>query len=92
MSVTPLCFHGSVSILLELREFIENHRSHGALTADASEPASNGYRLTVSCGCGVVFEWWITPEEADLDLLRMAALNWPSTEQAPQLTTRPPTV
>jgi hypothetical protein len=64
-----------VSVLPELREFIENHRPHGALTADASEPASNGYRLTVSCGCGVVFERWITPWDAELDLLRAARLN-----------------
>jgi hypothetical protein len=75
VSVTPVCFHGSVSVLPELREFIENHRPHGALTADASEPASNGYRLTVSCGCGVVFERWITPWDAELDLLRAAWLH-----------------
>ena len=28
-----------------------------------------------ACGCGVVFEWWVTPEEADADLLRLATLN-----------------
>ena len=41
----------------------------------ATEPAWNGYRLTVACACGVVFERWVTPEEADADLLRLAALN-----------------
>ena len=25
--------------------------------------------------CGVVFERWVTPEQADADLLRLAALN-----------------
>jgi hypothetical protein len=41
----------------------------------ATEPAWNGYLLTVSCPCGVVFERWVTPEEADVDLLRFASLN-----------------
>jgi len=30
-------------------------RPQGALTADATEPAWNGYLLTVACSCGVVF-------------------------------------
>ena len=45
------------------------------MTADATEPAWNGYLLTVACPCGVVFERWITPEEAELDLLRSARLS-----------------
>ena len=36
-------------------------------TADATEPACNGYLLTVACPCGVVFERWVTPEDAELD-------------------------
>jgi hypothetical protein len=44
-------------------------------TGDATEPAWNGYLLTVACPCGVIFERWVTPEEADADLLRLAALN-----------------
>jgi hypothetical protein len=47
----------------------------GALTGDATEPAWNGYLLTVACPCGVVFERWVTPQEADADLLRLVALN-----------------
>jgi hypothetical protein len=45
------------------------------LTADATEPAWNGYLLTVACSCGVVFERWVTPEEADADLLGLASSN-----------------
>jgi hypothetical protein len=45
------------------------------MTGDATEPASNGYRLTVACACGVVFERWVTPEDADADLVRIARLN-----------------
>jgi len=38
-------------------------------------PTADGYRLTVGCACGVVFDRWVTPEEADADLLRLATLN-----------------
>jgi len=53
----------------------DNHRPHGPMTADATEPAWNGYQLTVACPCGVVFERWVTPLEAELDLLQAASLN-----------------
>jgi hypothetical protein len=65
----------SVSLLADLEEFVTNHRPHGSLTADATEPARNGYLLTVACPCGVVFERWVTPVDADLDLLHFASLN-----------------
>jgi hypothetical protein len=42
------------------------------VTADASPPAWNGYVLPVACRCGVVFERWVTPEDADADLVRIA--------------------
>jgi hypothetical protein len=42
---------------------------------DATEPAWNGYLLTVACPCGVVFQRWVTPEDAELDLLHFASLN-----------------
>jgi hypothetical protein len=45
------------------------------MTSDATEPGWNGYLLTVACPCGVVFERWVTPEEADADLVRIARLN-----------------
>jgi hypothetical protein len=58
-----------------LPDFLHSHRPHGLLNADATEPAWNGYLLTVACPCGVVFERWVTPEDADLDLLHAASLN-----------------
>jgi hypothetical protein len=58
-----------------LSAFVDDHSPHGPLTADATDPAWNGYLLTVACSCGVVFERWTTPEEADADLLRLARLN-----------------
>jgi hypothetical protein len=42
------------------------------MTGDATEPASNGCRLTVACACGVVFERWVTPSETDADLIRLS--------------------
>jgi hypothetical protein len=65
----------TVSLLADLEEFIHNHHSHGPLTADATEPAWNGYLLTVACPCGVVFERWVTPEDADADLIGIARRN-----------------
>jgi len=64
-----------MNLLAELEEFSSDHRPHGSLTADATEPAWNGYVLTVACPCGVTFERWVTPEDAELDLLRAAGMN-----------------
>jgi hypothetical protein len=61
--------------LSDLDEFLDDHGPHGPLTGDATEPAWNGYLLNVACPCGVVFGRWITPEDADADLLRLASLN-----------------
>ena len=41
--------------LTDLADFVDSQRPHGPLTADATEPAWNGYLLTVACPCGVVF-------------------------------------
>jgi hypothetical protein len=51
------------------------HRPHGSLTGDATYPAWNGYLLAVAYPCGVVFEQWVTPVDAELELLQAASLN-----------------
>jgi len=61
--------------LADLTEFIEDHRVHGSLTGKVTEPARNGYQLSVACSCGVTFERWITLWDAELDLLRAAGLD-----------------
>jgi hypothetical protein len=61
-----------MTLLAEFEEFVGDHRSHGTLICDATEPAWNGYLLTVACPCGKTFERWVTPEDAELDLLRAA--------------------
>jgi hypothetical protein len=64
-----------MTLLAELEEFVGDHRSHGTLTCDVTEPAWNGYMLTAACSCGVVFERWVTSLDAELELLRSALLN-----------------
>jgi hypothetical protein len=64
-----------MTLLADLKEFVRDHRAHGTLTGDATAPAWNGYLLTVTCPCGVVFERLVTPEDAELDLLEAAFLN-----------------
>jgi hypothetical protein len=62
-------------LLVDLEEFVADHLPHGKLTGDATESAWNGYLLTVAFPCGVVFERWVTAEDAELDLLHHASLN-----------------
>ena len=64
-----------MTLLADLAQFASDHRVYGNPTADATEPAGNGYLLTVACSCGVTFERWITPWDAELNLLRIAGLN-----------------
>jgi hypothetical protein len=65
----------SYGVLADLADFIADHRPHGSLTGDATEPAWNSYLLTVARPCGVVFLRWITPEDADADFVGIARLN-----------------
>jgi hypothetical protein len=55
-----------VPLLADLQAFVQHHGAHGPLTADATEPAWNGYLLAVTCSCGITFERWVTPEDAEL--------------------------
>ena len=67
-----------MNLLTDLEEFVHDHRPHGPLTCDATEPAWNGYLLAVACPCGVVFERWVTSVGAEQDLLHLlhsASLN-----------------
>ena len=64
-----------MTLLADLGAFIHDHRLHGTVTADATEPAWNGYLLTVACSCGVVFERWVTSVDADADLISLARLE-----------------
>jgi hypothetical protein len=63
------------SLLADVREFVELHRPHGELQATASAVTPNGYRLEVACPCGVVFERWVFPEDAAIDMALLARWN-----------------
>jgi len=58
-----------MTLLADLEGFVVDHRPHGSLTGDATEPTEDGYLLTVACPCGVVFERWVMPEDAAIDLM-----------------------
>ena len=57
-----------MTFIADLEEFVRDHRSHGMMTGDATEPAWNGYLLTVACPCGVVFERWVASVDVAVDL------------------------
>ena len=62
-------------MISDLEEFVHDHRPHGLMTGDATEPARNGYLLTVACPCGVVFERWVTSADASMDLYHTRLLS-----------------
>jgi hypothetical protein len=59
----------------EIEAFIRRHRGDGQLVGDATEPLPNGYQLTTTCPCGVMFGRWVTPEDAAIDPAVLARLN-----------------
>jgi len=61
-----------MALLADLEDFVCDHRLHGTMIGDATEPAWNGYLLTVACPWGVVFERWVTPDGAESDLRLLA--------------------
>jgi hypothetical protein len=63
----------AMTVLVDLPDFISDHRPHGPLTGDASEPTEHGYMVVVSCSCGVVFMRWVTTGKAALELIARGA-------------------
>jgi hypothetical protein len=53
-----------------LQDFVHDHRLHGALTADVTPPAWNGYLLKV-----VAFERWVASVDADIEPISWAQLE-----------------
>ena len=64
-----------MTLLSDLEEFVKDHRPHRTMAGDATTPAWNGYLLSVACSCGIVFERWVTLQDADQDLLCLSGLN-----------------
>jgi len=64
-----------MTLLVDIEEFVRDHRWHGPLTGDPTESAWNGYLLTVACSCGVVFERWVTLGDAMNALIAWSRLE-----------------
>lgn len=50
------------------------HQKCGDVQGGVGPETESHYRLLVTCGCGVEFKRWVTPAEADEDVLRSALL------------------
>jgi hypothetical protein len=64
-----------VTTIEEIEAFVRDHREHGELVGDSTEPSANGYMLTIACGCGVTFYRWVAPVDAVVDLAMLARLS-----------------
>ena len=62
-------------LIADLEAFVQDHRPHGDLVADAGTAGPNGYRLTVVCHCGVSFERQVTPDDVGVELALLARWN-----------------
>ncbi len=63
------------AVYAEIRGFIlAHHGCAGARHADLAPFTPDGYLLSLKCGCGVEFKRWVTPADAEADLLRSALL------------------
>ncbi len=58
-----------MSLYADLEEFVQTHRPHGELTWWTTAPTLKGYEVRVACPCGVTFERWVLPQDAEEDLL-----------------------
>jgi hypothetical protein len=52
-----------------LEAFVRAHQPCGEMTAEMTPPDGDGYLVSVTCSCGMVFERWVTPEVATADLI-----------------------
>ena len=57
-----------MTLLTDLEDFVRDHRKHGQLSGDATQPTEKGYLVILACPCGVVFERWVTQVDATVDL------------------------
>ena len=62
----------------ELEQFVQAHRPWGELTFQASPLTPQGYMVRIACPCGVIFERWVLPQDAEGDLLRSGLLAFPN--------------
>jgi hypothetical protein len=63
-----------MGIFAELKGFVLAYRACGELRGDADPATPDGYRLWASCSCGARLKRWVTPGDAEPDLLRSSLL------------------
>ena len=57
-----------------IRVFALEHRSCGGLRGNAEPITLDGHAVWVSCSCGARVEQWVSPADAEPDLLRSTLL------------------
>ncbi|HKX02197.1 MAG TPA: hypothetical protein VJX71_06840 [Methylomirabilota bacterium] len=63
-------------LLGALDAFVQEHRGCGELRGDADPITREGCRVWASCSCGATLDRWVSPRDAETDLLRSALLAW----------------
>jgi hypothetical protein len=54
-----------------IEAFVLQHDPCGELEGTATPATTEGYRLVLTCSCGVQLDSWITPREATLALMQL---------------------
>ena len=67
-----------MTLYTDLEAFVQAHRPHGELTWWTTPPTPTSYQVRVACPCGAVCARWVTPEEAQRDLLRSGLPAFPN--------------
>ena len=67
-----------MSCFAELEEFVQAHSPCGQLTFWESPLTPQGYQVRITCPCGMIFERWVLPQDAEDDLLRSGLLAFPN--------------
>ncbi len=63
-----------MSVYIDLGKFVQAHHPHGDLTWWSTPPTPKGYQVRVACPCGVVFDRWVLPQDAEEDLVHSQLL------------------
>ena len=56
-------------ILSSLDNFFGLHFACGRLEGDAEPVTADGYGVWIACSCGARFDRWVTPDDAERELL-----------------------
>jgi hypothetical protein len=63
---------------VEVERFVEVHQRCGELTTDTEDPTPGSYVFWMICSCGAELRRWVTPDEAEDDLLWSGLTAFPN--------------